>query len=271
MANNSTRINAISFLKFLFVSFIVVLHCFVPKADDGKVLFEGAYILCDFFFILQGYFLYEKGLRSDSEADCITYAKKIFLSFFPIILIQSILLLSIDILLKNHIGFNYLFGIISQLSFITVLTPIVHLQNGALWFLSAYLIGGFVCLFCLICFKNRFACISFLISFLIYNYIITTRQTIDVWHEIGIAGSPIAIFRAIAGCSLGIFAKYLSKFLPELKNNIYRILYGGGGIVYSNISMLYSSYSVGDFSCSSFCGCNNDCRKSRKYSSCKGF
>ena len=82
------RNEAVVVTKLLFCICIIIMHYSLPFLHYSYFL-EGAYIFVEFFFILQGYYLYEKinvdGIALDNT---ILYIKDRILRFLPCVAVE---------------------------------------------------------------------------------------------------------------------------------------------------------------------------------------
>lgn len=208
----------ITLVKFIFCLCIVMLHYFVPWRFNNAFM-VGGYIYVDFFFILQGFYLEDVLKHLDCEHAEREYAVSRIKRFFPIVAVQGLVLLVIEILFfSESIRDMALSGIgtLYQISFISVLLDKNLLNNGTMWFLSAYVIGGALVVFAIRRDAKGCRILAPIVSAMIYNYIIHTYGNVDAWWEIGFAGClQYALPRAIAGISLGYFARGLYEWLAD--------------------------------------------------------
>lgn len=143
ISSKNKKLN-ISIVKLLFVLCIVIMHYQVPWQID-KPFMVGGYIYVEFFFILQGFYI-ENFLRHyDKEMVVQNYVVTRIKKFFPIVAFQAVVLLCIEWLFFCETKVDYalkVVGTLYQLSFISIIPYKIIMNNGTLWFLSAYIIAG---------------------------------------------------------------------------------------------------------------------------------
>lgn len=203
--------------KFIFSLCIIVMHCIVPFSSS--YFMEGAYIFVDFFFIVQGFFLFEK-VNSNKIAldESFLYIKNRIRRFLPIVVTQMIFFYFFN---KSAGGID----VIVELTFTSMILPVHFLNNVTLWFLSASIIvGGFVVYF--LCeYKEKIIIFIPFIVVIIYNYMVNYFGHLDRWSNLVVGIVPIALFRALAGILLGVFCKFIYNKLEIFNvNKLYRNL-----------------------------------------------
>lgn len=229
---------SITLVKFIFCLCIVMLHYCVPWRFNNAFM-VGGYNYVDFFFILQGFYIEDVLKHLNCEHAEREYAVSRIKKFFPIVAAQALILLMIEVLFFcesiKDIALSGI-GTLYQVSFASVLLGKNLLNNGTMWFLSAYVIGGVLIVFVIRRDAKGYRILAPLISAMIYNYIIHTYGNIDAWWGIGFARClQYALPRAIAGISLGYFARRLYEWLADftlLKCKWVKVSFdfvGGGG------------------------------------------
>lgn len=207
---------ALSCLKFLFCSIIVVMHYGIPFR--GTYWAEGGYIFVDFFFMLQGYFLIGNQVKQAGAASDAAwrYLRNRMRRFFPGVLVSALLMLAVfaptiigfrDVV-KRAIAFFY------QVTFLSQLMPDTMLEyGGILWFLSASLVAGTLFVFLYGLLKDNLYPVCVWVWAPAYHMIFQISGSMDVWrgsfHGVILAGTV----RAAAGVALGMTLRQLSNYL----------------------------------------------------------
>mgnify|MGYP006988853980 CR=1 FL=1 len=218
-ASKNQSVNfGITFLKVLFISLVIILHCFV-KFKDG-VFLQGAYIYVDFFFIIQGYYLelFTMKIANDDYVGLRYFISRVKKFALPI-LFQTIAFAALWVMVYgNDIKsvMTQIMGTVVTLSFVGLTLPVYLLNNGTIWFISAYVIAGTIMVIALSLFRNIFVRISPGITFLLYNYIITNYGNLDVFYQMSLSGMVmVGVIRGVAGISAGIFVRQLMCYFSS--------------------------------------------------------
>lgn len=255
MTNTSCKRNTnITLVKLVFVICIVMMHCFVPWQFNSYFM-KGAYIYVEFFFLLQGFYMKDVLRRLSEEQTERQYICTRLQRFFPIVAIQAIILLIIEMLFFGKTMQDYwhiLMGTLCQISFMGMLLPKNILNNGTLWFLSAYIFVGAIVAYLIR--SSLYKDGALVICILIYNYLINAHGSIDVWWELDFAGAmQCALPRAFAGISLGYFTRVMYEYLKTvvaLQTRGFRIassLLGGCLTIVSIVMAIFMPHTVYDF------------------------
>lgn len=129
------------------------------------------------------------------------------------------------ILLRKSIGLGYITNCLSELTFTSVLFPMLSLNNWSLWFLSASVIAGGLVVFLLCKYKDKLIIFILPIVVFTYNSFINYYGTIDVWHNLLGDVVQIAFFRAFAGILLGVLSCYIiSRITVSIDTFIHKAL-----------------------------------------------
>ncbi len=230
----------ITLVKFIFMIGIIVLHYAVPYGTV-KNIFMGGYIYVDFFFIIQGFFIEDVVKKYDPATAEKNYILSRLRRFFPVVFVQAVILMLLEVLFFCHSLKEYavtMIGTLYQLSFVSVLLEKNLLNNGTLWFLSAYITVGTGFVMLVKKYGKAYRYLSLLVSAMLFNYIINQSQTggLDAWHDMALMGAvSFAVLRAFAGISLGYCLRGLYEYLLTImffsKNFVKNILSVCGGVL----------------------------------------
>ena len=194
--------------KFLFCICIVIMHCHIPFNNSS--FFDGAYIFVDFFFIFQGYYMYEKINSIKNPFDeAFLYVQKRICRFFPCTLFLVVLLLLLNV--STHCisdFFTTTLEIFTKLSFTGMIIPGLLEYTSYLWFLSASIFAGAFCMFLLCTLKQKLIIFLPIAVCFINNYLIHAYGHMDIWGEQLLAGLVYSgMLRAVSGILLGLLCK----------------------------------------------------------------
>lgn len=200
---NSTRIDFIDLLRFVFIFIVAAFHFVLIFKHDQNSHLRSAYMLVEFFFMLTGYltarhFAKKRPKNSEEVAkNALSYTFSKFSSYLPYIIIALVFGL-LWVLLSRRFNFVTLIADISKVPVELLLNSVfineANIHVGPLWFLSAMFIVFPV--FCMIAqikkhraFRNIF-CLLFVLIFLGFG-------------EFSVA-SIFGVFRAFSGLLMGL-------------------------------------------------------------------
>lgn len=209
MRNN--RIASIEFLRFIFMSIIIVWH------SMGQTMFTHGYLPVDFFFILSGVFVYaslnqQNTILTQTPFDY-TYRK--IKKFLPKYVVASLIAFCVIVLFRNwHYGYKIVtvdevFREITELFMLQEVGMFPRGINGPAWYLSVLIIGGGWLYTLAYTLKKYFSCIA--ITIVIFGYTVLVRNStgsFDQFCTVGYIWLPF--LRGLCGMSLGMLVGMLS-------------------------------------------------------------
>ena len=231
----------INFIRLFFAIMIFLFH--TKKLNNGvPVVFGYGYIAVEFFFILNGYFMYESILRNEKTTQDYVLTKfknlySIYISAFVVAFIsRNIIFKANGISLLKNLALSvfeiipiHMFGI-----------PIKYGYNGPTWYVSSMLIGFAIVYPLLKKYFTKNIVYAFMLSITCYAILLQNVKTVDIantWWYITYLGNV----RAIAGLCLGICSNYLVKHINHIIkikicafSNLIKILSLGFIIVYTH-------------------------------------
>lgn len=200
--------------KMIFSVCIICMHCNVPFRNNSFMI--GAYIFVDFFFIIQGYYLYFRPIKVEEPMDEIYfYVKDRLKRFFPCVMVGVFFYSVVYVYIGYSIDVTYIVGSLTELTFTSMLFPFYCMNMGTLWFVSASIIAGATVLGLLCKFKEKILVFIPFITILIYNKLFVSFGSLDVWMQT-IDGIILAgFFRAFSGILSGVLCGYISRKLKD--------------------------------------------------------
>lgn len=247
----------------MFMTCIIIMHSGIPFQSLNFL--TGAYIFVDFFFVLQGYFLYKKYLYSIDDIrnpleQSYQFIRSKFILFFSCTLCSILLLIASNIITQEYAGnvrnsiFEVGIKLVGELTFTTNALPAFVYLNGTLWFLSAYIFAGGIMVYLIVRFGEKIIFICPIVFVLINNYIIANFGSFGFADE-RIAGMiPVGYLRAISGIMLGLTCGYVKKKLESSKiskdsfriKRIVWIIINFGLIVFCIFRAIYYGHTTAD-------------------------
>lgn len=185
---------------------------FFPK---DRLVFAGGYLVVDFFFVLDGFLLYQS-YKSGKYSDSIDFTWKRFKRFFPyavtLVLAFVVMAFCHDVIageygLRESIKWIVITGMneIAELLFLQMFIPTAWI-NFVTWYISVLLIVGFVLYEYLRCKKNKYSWMMPVVFLAIIKYLIAVYGHLDVHYDnIPNIMQGAGVFRGIAGMCIGVF------------------------------------------------------------------
>ncbi len=168
---------------------------------------------------MQGFYLTDAkwvNRESDPWDNAVSYFTGRFKKFFPCVAVVASVLLVMAVV-RNGFPVTLAASVEPVLDFFVTIANSSQImpgdfagRAGVLWFLSAGLFAGGICVFLASAWGKRANFLFLLGSAAIYNYLIDTFGTLDVWWDsIGSGILPLGLCRAMAGVMLGMVLRDL--------------------------------------------------------------
>lgn len=141
--------------------------------------------------------------------------------FFPTVLTAGLLMFVVQIITCEGISdvAKRIIELLLQISFVSQLVPFMSLGAGGIfWFLSASVIAGTLVIFvCQSCGKKIVLILPLIVSIL-YNYIYSEVNNLNVWWFMFFAGTVRAsLVRAVAGIFTGVLSKEIAVIIKQMQ------------------------------------------------------
>ncbi len=212
---NSRTVNRIDYWRVVFTLLIMIFHF-----DDTYHLFPqvtGWYIAVEFFFLVSGYFLYDRFLRKGAKESALSYTVRRFCGIYPAYVIMFVVYYLILIPVMRPTFEDFAYHVLDSVPELLLMQGFGlgrgwNYVNNTTWYLSVMLVAGYFIYAMLRYRKELFLkVIGPLLVIACYAYLYRHNGSLDAVIPVEDFFRSYMLMRGFAGMMLGVYIHLLRE------------------------------------------------------------